>query len=133
MWEPESPAEICLKLWEDKPCQKFVVPCNGLNSIDVWIHELSELGVKCWFYKKGSELEEWWEDGVCIFIPLNTAYMIKRISIKLPDGNLQYHRIDHVLTSLVMVSNIEIKMDSIYLIQPDNYEKMVNGIDIIRL
>jgi len=133
MWKPGSSLEICLKLWEDKPCQKFNVPCNGLNRIDTWVHELSELGVKCWFNQKGSEREDWWEDDIPINIPLNTAYMIKRISIKLPDGQLQHHRIDHVLTSLVMDSIIRNNEDSSRLIQPDVYEKMVDGIPIIKL
>lgn len=130
MWEPGSFKEICLKIWENEPCQKFNVPRDGIMRIDVWVHELSELGVKRWFQLKGSEREMWLEDKSIIDMPLNTVYMSQLIMIKLPDGLFQHHRIDHVLTSLVQKSVLRIKEGSFRLIQPDNYRKLVESIPI---
>lgn len=130
MWEPGSFKEICLKIYENEPCQKFNVPRDGITRIDVWVHELSELGVKRWFQLKGSEREMWLEDRSIIYMPLNTVYMSQFIRIKLPEGIVQHHRIDHVLTSLVQKSVLRIKEGSFRLIQPDYYGKLVESIPI---
>lgn len=131
MWEPGSFKEICLKMYENEPCQKFNVPRNGITRIDVWLHELSELGVKRWFQLKGSEREMWLEDRSIIDMPLNTIYMSQLIRIKLPDGIFQHHRIDHVLTSLIQISVLRINEDSFYVIQPNDYGKLVESIPLI--
>jgi len=133
MWTPEQSVEICLELWEDEPCQPFKVPKNGLNRIEVWVHELSELGIKRWFQLRGSNREMWSEGGGIVDMPLNTVYMSKLVSIKAPDGKIQHHKIDHVLTSLVSVSILRISERLYRLIQPDDYEKTVEGILIFNM
>ena len=130
MCEPGSSKEICLKLYENEPCQKFEVPRDGITRIDVWVHELSELGVKRWFQLKGSEREMWLENKSIIDMPLNAVYMSQLIRIKLPDGIFQHHRIDHVLTSLIQKSVLRINEGSFRLIQPDDYGRLVESIAI---
>lgn len=123
--------EICLKLWEDEPCQKFKVSRNGIARIDVWVHEFSELGVKRWFQLIRSE-EEMVPKGVgMILMRYDTMFMSQLVSIKLPDGEMQTHRIDHVLTSLVRDSVLKSGADSFRLIQPDEYEKLIEDIPVI--
>ena len=132
MWKPNQSIEICLKLLVGKPCQKFIVPFNGLERIDVWIHEFSDLSIKTWFELNGSQREVWLEDNAYNDWPLNTIYMRKLITIQLSNGQKQTHRIDHVLTSLVMISNLGSHEDEdIYLIQPDEYRNFVIGLHII--
>lgn len=131
MREVGSFKEICLTIYENEPCQKFQVPKDGITRIDVWVHELSEYGVKRWFQLKGSEREMWREGRGIIDMPLNTIYMTKLIRIKLPGDIFQHHRIDHVLTSLIQESVLRIKEDTFRLIQPDYYRKLVESISII--
>ena len=130
MWKPGSFKEICLKIYENEPCQKFNVPEDGITRIDVWVHELSELGVKRWFQLKGSEREIWLEDRSIIDMPLNAVYMSQLIRITLSEGIFQHHRIDHVLTSLIQESVLRIKEGSFRLIQPDDYGKLIESIPI---
>jgi len=122
--------EVCLNIYENEPCQKFQVPRYGITRIDVWIHELSELGVKRWFQLKGSEREMWIENKNIIDMPLNRIYMSQLIRIKLPDGIFQHHRIDHVLTSLIQPSVLRIHENKVLLIKPDYYRKLVESIPI---
>ena len=132
MWKPKQSTEICLKLFVGKPCQKFIVPINGLERIDVWIHEFSDLSIKTWFELNGSQREVWLEDNACNNMPLNTIYMRKLITIQFSKGQKQTHRIDHVLTSLVMISNLGSQVDEdIFLIHPDEYRNLVIDLHII--
>lgn len=133
MWIPDTPKEICLQIWEDRPCQKFNVPSNGLCRLSVWIHELTELGIKEWVIEHGSE-EELFKEGkrVVVIMPLNTIYMRKLIEIEFPAGQKIFHRFDHVLTSLV-TSTILSSDEGAVLVKPDVYVNVIRGIPVIDL
>ena len=132
MWEPDSSIELCLKFWEDRPCQKFNVPSNGLCRLSVWIHELTELGIKEWVVEHGSERELFKEGNGVADMPLNTIYMRKLIRIELPSGKEVFHRFDHVLTSLV-TSTILSSEEGEVLVKPDEYINVIRGIPVIDL
>jgi len=132
MWKPDSSIELCLKFWEDRPCQKFNVPFNGLCRISVWIHELTELGIKEWVVEHGSERELFREENGVASMPLNTLYMSKLIRIELPSGQEVFHRFDHVLTSLV-TSTILSSEEGEILVKPDVYVNVIRGIPVIDL
>ncbi|TFG74092.1 MAG: hypothetical protein E4H21_11405 [Thermodesulfobacteriales bacterium] len=132
MWKPDSSSEICLKLWEDKPCQKFNIPSNGLCRKSVWIHELTELGIKEWVIKHGAEREIFLNGNEISDMPLNTLYLRKRIMIKLPSGQKQFHRFDHVLTSLVTLTILSSE-ECDQLVTPSVYEKLIRGVPVVNL
>jgi len=132
MWKPDFSIELCLKIWEDRPCQKFIVPSNGLCRISVWIHEFTELGIKEWVVKHGSERELFKEEDGVASMPLNTIFMRKLIKIELPSGQEFFHRFDHVLTSLV-TSTILSSEEGEFLVESDDYINMIRGISLIEL
>ncbi len=132
MWKPESCKEVCLALWEDRSPQVFNIPSNGLIRLSVWIHEFSELGIKEWVIEYGSEREVFLNGNECANMPLNTIYMTKKIRIELPSGEEQYHRFDHVLTSLVTFA-IFSSEEGDQLVTPDEYVKAIRGIPVIDL
>jgi len=132
MWKPDSIKEICLKLWEDRPCQIFNIPSNEFCRLSVWNHEFSELGIKEWVVECGSERELYVDGNAIVDIPLNTLYLHKRIKIILPSGEEQFHRFDHVLTSLV-TSAIFSSEEGDQVVTPDVYAKAIRGIPMIDL
>jgi hypothetical protein len=101
--KPKLPVEICLRLWEDKPCQKFIIPANELESIDCWVHEFTELGIRNTFFKI--------QGG---------SYTIPFI---MPSGEIQQFWFEHILTSLIHPSIINNINAEKVLIQPDEFTK----------
>jgi len=132
MWNPDSSKKICLKLWEDRPCQVFNIPSNGFCCLSTWTHEFGELGIKEWVVECGSERELYVDGNAIVDIPLNTLYLFKRIKIILPSGEEQYHRFDHVLTSLVTFA-IFSSEEGDQLVTPDEYAKTIRGVSVIDL
>ena len=132
MWKPEPCKEVCIKLRDNNSCQVFNIPSNGFSRLSVWAHEFSELGIKEWVLEYGSEREIFVNGNEIANMPLNTIYMRKKIRIELPSGEEQYHRFDHVLTSLVTLA-IFSSDEGDQLVTPDEYAKAIRGVPVIYL
>ena len=132
MWKPDSIEKICLKIWENRPCQIFNIPSNGFCRLSVWVHEFAELGIKEWVVEFGSQREVFENGNEIANMPLNTLYLGKRIKIILPSGEEQNHRFDHVLTSLVTYTILSSEEED-QLVTPDVYVKLIRGVPVIDL
>ena len=96
--------EICLQLWEDEQCQKFIIPANELELIDCWVHEFTELGIRYTFFKIHGG-----------------SYTIPFI---MPNGEIQKFWFEHILTSLIYPSIIKNINSEKVLIQPDEFAQI---------
>jgi hypothetical protein len=102
------------------------MPRNELECIDCWVHELSELSVRCVFIKWGEEEE------IQPFAKRKTYEIV----VRLPNGKFQKHILEHILTSLVYKSIIKLSESDSYYVYPEKYEKMVargRGIPLITI
>jgi len=106
-----EPKQIILHLWDESPrFQKFVLPDDMLECIEVWVHEFTEYAIWYALNRFGFHKDVLNKTGFTII---------------LSDGETQIHKPAHVLTALHTMSTIQSeKRNLTFICLPSKYSTL---------